>query len=163
MSTSTPVSVTTMVCSNCAERLPSVVVEVQLSPHKTSCQVPVESKRVLGGVETELVSVDSKKKKMFNSEEPNQHTKRTNVNHGLDGKDVADLHNAGSLVFGVVRHVRGAMEELVDAVTAVRAHDRVVGSMCSLGDDVTEVSVRHTRPNCNRGNADKNWGNHINK
>lgn len=31
VSTSTPLSVTTMVCSNCADSFPSVVTEVQLS------------------------------------------------------------------------------------------------------------------------------------
>lgn len=40
VSTSTPVSVTRMVCSNCALRLPSTVTEVQPSGHVVSFQLP---------------------------------------------------------------------------------------------------------------------------
>ena len=44
--------------------------------------------------------------------------------HGLDGERHAGLHRPHSLVFGVVRHVRRGVEEVVDAVPAVRAYDR---------------------------------------
>lgn len=41
--TSTPVSVTIIVCSNCADHLPSVVTAVQSSGHRASFQTPVTS------------------------------------------------------------------------------------------------------------------------
>lgn len=41
------------------------------------------------------------------------------VDHGFDGEDVADLHEACGLVASVVRDVRSAMEEVADSMPTV--------------------------------------------
>lgn len=45
------------------------------------------------------------------------------VDHRLNRKHVAGLHEASCLVVGVVRNVRGAMEEVANAMAAVSTID----------------------------------------
>ena len=52
------------------------------------------------------------------------YTKHEGDTYGLDGERLTDAHGANRLVLRVVRHVRGAVKEIVDAVPAVRAHNR---------------------------------------
>ena len=90
VNTSTPVSVTTMVCSNWADSFPSWTIRllqtfnISSHPHLSDAG-PV----VWPGLVAPHALVD----------------------HWLDGEAVAGLHHAHSLVLGVVRDVRGAVEQ----------------------------------------------------
>ena len=57
------------------------------------------------------------------------------VDHGLDGEDVAGLHGAFGLVLGVVRHGGVGVEKLPDAVPAVGAHHRAARRRRDLKDE----------------------------
>ena len=67
------------------------------------------------------------------------------VNHGFDGEDVSNLHDTGSLVLGVVRHVGCAVEELADAVAAEGFDDAKALFLGVLCNDISELSVHLTR------------------
>lgn len=64
----------------------------------------------------------------------------TKSNHGLNGESHAGLALANLLVLGVVRNVGRAVEQLVDAVAAVRADDTAVPLLGDLLDDVAKVA-----------------------
>ena len=68
------------------------------------------------------------------------------VDHGLDGEDVARLHDARGLVLRVVGDVRRRVEQLADAVAAVRAHDGAVRGLGDALDGAADVAVHGARP-----------------
>ena len=63
------------------------------------------------------------------------------VDHGLDGEHVADLHDANGFIVGIVGNVRGAVEELANAVAAVGLDDAESLGVGVLGDDVANLPV----------------------
>ena len=92
------------VSSNCALRFPSTVAAVQLSGQWTSDQLPPRL-IIWGEVSRGQDSVEK------------------SVTYGLDGERLTDAHGADRLVLRVVRHVGSRVEEVVDAVSAVRTND----------------------------------------
>jgi hypothetical protein len=66
-------------------------------------------------------------------------------NHGLNGKGHSNLALANSLVLGVVWDVGRAVEELSDAVAAVRSNDAAVLLLCNLFDNVSKFSDQDAR------------------
>lgn len=63
------------------------------------------------------------------------------VDHGLDGKDVSHLHDADGLVVGIVGDVGEAVEQLADAMAAVRLdHAESLGAGVP-GDDVANLPI----------------------
>lgn len=69
---------------------------------------------------------------------------RTQSNHRLNGETHARLRLTDSLVLRVMGNVGRAVEELVDAVTAVSLDDTTVGSLRNLLDRVAVVSEQST-------------------
>mmetsp|Transcript_23798 Transcript_23798/g.81332 ORF Transcript_23798/g.81332 Transcript_23798/m.81332 type:complete len:306 (+) Transcript_23798:95-1012(+) len=67
------------------------------------------------------------------------------VDHGLDGEDVAGLHDAGGLVLRVVRHVRQRVEQLANAVAAVRPHHGTPGRARDAVHGGADVAVARSR------------------
>ena len=61
--------------------------------------------------------------------------------HWLDGECVSRLHDADGLVLGVVGDVGRAVEEAVDAVTAVRPNHGEALGLRVLLDHVANVAV----------------------
>ena len=90
--TSTPVSVTTMVCSNWAESFPSWVTEVQLSGHVWSPHTCLKLQALI------FWDIEG------------THPLR---DHWLDGEAVTRLHHTHSLVLCIVRHIGCAVEQPV--------------------------------------------------
>ncbi len=70
---------------------------------------------------------------------------QTGIDHGLNGKSMPGLHDANGLVFVVVGHVGRRVEEIVDAVTAVRLDDAKLLPVRDLADNVANVAVAHPR------------------
>jgi len=70
---------------------------------------------------------------------------RTNTDHRLDGKTHARLRLSNRLVLGIVRNIGRAMEELIDAVTAVCPDDAAVFALCVLLDNVAILAEECAR------------------
>lgn len=66
-------------------------------------------------------------------------------NHRLNGKGHSNLALAHSLVLGIVRDVGRAVEELSDAVAAVRSNYAAVLLLCNLFDNVSKLSDQDAR------------------
>lgn len=66
-------------------------------------------------------------------------------NHGLNGKGHSNLALAHSLVLGIVRDIGRAVEELSDAVAAVRSNYAAVFLLCNLLDNVSKLSDQDAR------------------
>lgn len=70
---------------------------------------------------------------------------RAQRNHGLDGKAHSGLCRSDGLILGVVGDVRRAMEELVDAVAAVRLDHTAVPLLRQLLNNVAWIAEQHPR------------------
>ena len=68
---------------------------------------------------------------------------RAQRNHRLNCKAHALLRRAYSLVLRIMRHVGSRVEELVDAVAAVRLDDAAVERLGVLLDHVARVAEQH--------------------
>ena len=73
------------------------------------------------------------------------------VDHGLDGEHVPFLHGPDGFVLGVVRDVRGAVEQRADTVAAVALDHGAVPSGRELGHLLADVPV--PRPGFHRLDA----------
>lgn len=69
---------------------------------------------------------------------------RAQADHGLNGEAHARLRLADSLVLGVVRNVWRAVEQLVDAVSAVGLDDAAATALCVLLDCVAEIAEQNS-------------------
>lgn len=65
---------------------------------------------------------------------------RAQANHGLNGEAHARLRLADSLVLCVVGDVWRAVEQLIDAVSAVGLNDTATTALCMLLDCVAEIA-----------------------
>lgn len=63
------------------------------------------------------------------------------VNHGLNGEDMAWLHGALGLILGVVGHIGGRVEEGADAVAAVGGDNRALGCLGHSADRLAQITT----------------------
>lgn len=66
-------------------------------------------------------------------------------NHRFNGKGHAGFTFANGLVFGIVRHIRGTVEKLVNAVSAVGPNDAAIFLFRMLFDNVAKLADENTR------------------
>lgn len=66
-------------------------------------------------------------------------------NHRLNGKGHSNLALANRLILGIMRDVGRAVEELSDAMAAVRSNYAAVLLLCNLLDNVSKLSNQDTR------------------
>ena len=143
--TSTPLSVTTIVCSNWADNFPSCVTEVQLSGHVWSVQTPWE---IIGSIVKAwpgfITPTAGKDIEIIYFEIWNSPFKAPSTFH-------INLHNIEfTFIFGIVRNIWSTMEELMNSMTTITSDYGISSWRSMLLNFISYVPIFDARFNhCN--------------